>query len=150
MQIELEFHLDEPVDGPLIQYSLCNVNGEVVFGTNSELLGTTLPRLAPGRHVYRIISTLSIQPQNYLLSVGLAYLDSAGSVVLIHRMHCQGRITVIGGDSQGTAWCSTRIAMTCRSDPDAMPTPKVIREADTETQRQAEAVSLAEGSRFGR
>ena len=40
--------------------------------------------------------------------------------------------------------------MTCRSDPDAMPTPKVIREADTETQRQAEAVSLAEGSRFGR
>ena len=98
MQIELEFHLDEPVDRPLIQYSLCNVNGEVVFGTNSELLGTTLPRLAPGRHVYRIISTLSIQLQNYLLSVGLAYLDSAGSLVLIHRMHCQGRITVIGGD----------------------------------------------------
>jgi len=58
MQIELEFHLDEPVDGPLIQYSLCNVNGEVVFGTNSELLSTTLPRLAPGRYVYRIISTL--------------------------------------------------------------------------------------------
>ena len=36
MQIELEFNLDEPVDRPLIQYSLCNVNGEVVFGTNSS------------------------------------------------------------------------------------------------------------------
>ena len=138
MQIELEFHLDEPVDRPLIQYSLCNVKGEVVFGTNSELLGTTLPRLAPGRHIYRIISTLSIQPQNYLLSVGLACLDSAGSLVPIHRMQCQERITVIGGDSQGTAWCSTRIAMTCRSGSDAMPTPKGIREADTETQGQAE------------
>ena len=138
MQIELEFHLDEPIDRPLIQYSLCNVNGEVVFGTNSELLVATLPRLAPGRHVYRIISTLSTQPQNYLLSVGLACLDSANSLVPIHRMHCQERITGIGGGSQGTAWCSTRTAMTCRSDPDAMPTPKVIREADRETQRQAE------------
>ena len=48
MQIELEFQLDEPVDGPLIQYSLSNAKGEVVFGTNSELLGNTLPRLAPG------------------------------------------------------------------------------------------------------
>ena len=27
MQIELEFHLDKPGDRPLIQYSLCNVNG---------------------------------------------------------------------------------------------------------------------------
>ena len=138
MQIELEFQLDEPVDRPLIQYSLCNVNGEVVFGTNSKLLGTTLPRLAPGRYVYRIISTRSIQPQNCLVHVGLACLNSADSVVPIHGMCCQERITVIGGDSQGTAWCSTRIAMTCRSGPDAMPTPKVIREADTETQGQAE------------
>ena len=54
MQIELEFNLDEPVDRPLIQYSLCNVKAKSYFGTNSELLGTTLPRLAPGRHVYRI------------------------------------------------------------------------------------------------
>jgi hypothetical protein len=58
---ELEFHLDEPVDRPLIQYSLCNVNGEVVFGTNSELLGTTLPRLGPG--------VTSIEsPRHYLFS----------------------------------------------------------------------------------
>jgi hypothetical protein len=121
MQIELEFQLDEPVDRPLIQYSLCKVNGEVVFGTNSELLGTTLPRLAPGRYVYRIISTLSIQPQNCSVYVGLACLKSADSVVPIDRMFCQERITVIGGDSQGTAWCSTRIAMTCRSDPATLP-----------------------------
>jgi Wzt C-terminal domain len=114
LQIELEFQLDEPVDRPLIQYSLCSVNGEVVFGTNSKLLGTTLPRLAPGRYVYRIISTLSIQPQNCLVYVGLACLNSADSVVPIDRMCCQERITVTGGDSQGTAWCSTRIAMTCR------------------------------------
>jgi len=117
MQIELEFQLAEPVDRPLIQYSLCNVNGEVVFGTNSKLLGATLPRLAPGRYVYRIISTLSIQPQDCLVYVGLACLNSADSVVPIHRMCCQERVTVIGGDSQGTAWCSTRIAMTRRSDP---------------------------------
>ena len=150
MQIELEFNLDEPVDRPLIQYSLCNVNGEVVFGTNSSSWALRFQGLPLGVTSIASSRHSSIQPQNYLLSVGLAYLDSAGSVVLIHRMHCEGRITVIGGDSQGTAWCSTRIAMTCRSDPDAMPTPKVIREADTETQRQAEAVSLAEGSRFGR
>ena len=117
LQIELKFQLDEPVDRPLIQYSLCNINGEVVFGTNSKLLGATLPRLAPGRHVYRIISTLSIQPQNCLVYVGLACLNSADSVVPIHRMCCQERITVIGEDSQGPAWCSTRIAMTRRSDP---------------------------------
>jgi Wzt C-terminal domain len=117
MQIELEFQLDEPVDGPLIQYSLCNAKGEVVFGTNSELLGNTLPRLAPGCYVCRIISTLSIPPQNCLVYVGLACLNSADSLVPIHTMHCQEGITVIGGDSQGTAWCSTRIAMTRRSDP---------------------------------
>ena len=63
MQIEIEFQLDEPVDRPLIQYSLCNTNDEIVFGTNSELLRATLPSLAPGRYVYRIISTLSIQPK---------------------------------------------------------------------------------------
>jgi len=117
MQIELEFQLDEPVDRPLIQYSLCNVNGEVVFGTSSKLLGATLPKLVPGRYVYCIISTLSIQPQNRLVCVGLACLNSADSVVPIHRMCCQERITVIGGDSQGAARCSTRIAMTRRSDP---------------------------------
>lgn len=116
MQIELEFQLDEPVDRPLIQYSLCNVNGEVVFGTSSKLLGATLPKLVPGRYVYCIISTLSIQPQNRLVCVGLACLNSADSVVPIHRMCCQERITVIGGDSQGAARCSTRIAMTRRSD----------------------------------
>ncbi len=117
IQIEIEFQLGEPVDGPLIQYSLCNTNGEIVFGTNSELLGATLPRLAPGRYVYRIISTLSIQPQNCLIYVGLACLNSADSVVPIHRMCCQERITVIGGNSQGAAWCPTRMAMTRRSDP---------------------------------
>jgi hypothetical protein len=119
MQVELEFQLDQPVDRPLIQYSLCNVNGEVIFGTNSELLGTTLPRLTPGRYVYRIVSTLSIQPQNCLVYVGLAYLNSADSVIPIHRMCCQERIAVIGANSQGAAWCSTRIAMTSRSVPDA-------------------------------
>jgi len=121
MQIELELHLDEPVDRPLIQYSLCNVNGEVIFETNSDLLGTTLPRLAPGRYVYRITSTLSIQPQTCLVYVGLACLNSADSVVPIHRICCPERITVIGEPSGGTAWCSTRIAMTCRSDPATLP-----------------------------
>jgi hypothetical protein len=117
IQIELEFQLDDPVDKPLIQYSLCNVNDEVLFGTDSELLGTTLPRLAPGRYLYSIVSTLSVQPQDCLVYVGLACLNSADAVVPIHRMCSQERITVIGGESQGTAWCSTRIAMTCRSDP---------------------------------
>jgi hypothetical protein len=42
--------MDEPIDRLLIQYSLCNVKGEVVFGTNSELLGINLLRLAPGRY----------------------------------------------------------------------------------------------------
>jgi hypothetical protein len=32
MQIELKFQLDEPVDRPLIQYSLCDVNGKVYSG----------------------------------------------------------------------------------------------------------------------
>jgi hypothetical protein len=117
MQIELEFQLDDPVDKPLIQYSLCNVNDEVLFGTDSELLGTTLSRLAPGRYLYSIVSTLSVQPQDCLVYVGLACLNSADAVVPIHRMCSQERITVIGGNSQGAAWCSTRIAMTRRNDP---------------------------------
>jgi hypothetical protein len=83
MQIELEFQLDEPVNRPLLHYSLCNVNGEVVFRTNSELLGTTLPRLAAGRLSHRF--TLSIQRQNCLLYVGLAYLNSADPIVLSQR-----------------------------------------------------------------
>ena len=147
MQIELEFNLDEPVDRPLIPTRCATSTAKSYSGPTRSSWALRFQGLPLGVTSIASSRHSSIQPQNYLLSVGLAYLDSAGSVVLIHRMHCQGRITVIGGDSQGTAWCSTRIAMTCRSDPDAMPTPKVIREADTETQRQAEAVSLAEGSR---
>jgi hypothetical protein len=54
MQVKLEFELDQPVDRPLIQSSSRNANGEIIFGTNSELLGTRLPRLAAGNYVYRI------------------------------------------------------------------------------------------------
>jgi hypothetical protein len=118
MQVEIEFQLDETVDRPLIQYSLCNVNGEVIFGTNSELLGTTLQRLTPGRYVYRIISTLSIQPQNCLVYVALACFNSADSVIPIHRMCCEERIAITGANSQGAAWCSTKIAMISRTVPD--------------------------------
>jgi hypothetical protein len=32
MQIELEFHLDQPVDRSLIQYSLCNVTAKSYSG----------------------------------------------------------------------------------------------------------------------
>jgi hypothetical protein len=50
------------------------VSVKVVFGTNSKLLGINLPRLVPARYVYCITSTLSIQPQNYLLCFGLALI----------------------------------------------------------------------------
>ena len=58
MQIELEFHLDEPVDRPLIQYSLCNVKGEVVFGDQLGALAHYASKAPPGRHISYHLDTI--------------------------------------------------------------------------------------------
>jgi hypothetical protein len=109
--IRLRLQLDQQVDRAVIGYSLRAADTRIVFGTNTTMLGTELPRLSAGTHGCTIRSKLTIPPQTCYVSFGFARYVGTSDVEAIHRIFDYKRITVTGPRSAGGSWCDTRIAL---------------------------------------
>lgn len=109
--IDVEFVLAEPVALPVIGLALRNSQGGVVFGTNSTALGTPLPALGAGRYCARLECRLTLPPQLWYVSVGLACFTPDGGVQPIHRRYDFARLNTVGAQGFGAAWCPTTIAL---------------------------------------
>ena len=111
VRVELDIEVDEPLEDAVVGYSLRSPDGAVIFGTNTRLLGLALPRLDRGRHSCTIRSRLTVPAGYCFVSVGLARFQADGSACPVHRLFDQKRLTVLGADAFGGAWCATSVAM---------------------------------------
>jgi hypothetical protein len=67
--------------------------------------------LDAGRYCARLECRMTLPPQLWYVSVGLACFTPDGGVQPIHRRYDFARLNVVGAQGFGAAWCPTTIAL---------------------------------------